>query len=271
MPERRQAEIKNGVTQMPMNSSHHTPQQIRNDRPLDQEKMGWFSPTYAVSQSVVLDPYLVMENHCVAFGGHATEVEPYRVLRTKIMQRSEKDGGNTLMVTSAVPGEGKTLTAINLALTFAREFSQTALLVDCDLRQQQIHKSLGYYGTKGLADYLIDDEPMANLIVWPGIEKLTVISGGRTVDAGSELLGSPGMRNLAEDMKNRYPDRQVIFDVPSILTSADALSFAPLVDYIVVVVRAGHTSVRELQRALHMLPQEKIVGLVLNRGGAAGN
>lgn len=79
------------------------------------------------------------------------------------------------------------------------------------------------------------------------------------------------MRNLAEDMKNRYPDRQVIFDVPSILTSADALSFAPLVDYIVVVVRAGHTSVRELQRALHMLPQEKTVGLVLNRRGAAGN
>lgn len=256
---------------MPMNNTMSVPQQIKNDRPVDQEKMGWVSPTYALSQSVVLDPQVVMDNHCVAFGGYAPEVEPYRVLRTKIMNRSEKDGGNTLMVTSAVPGEGKTLTAINLALTFAKQFSQTALLVDCDLRQQQIHKRLGYEGKKGLADYLVDDEPMANLIVWPGVEKLTVISGGRSVASSSEFLGSPGMKNLVADMKYRYPERYVIFDVPSVLSSADALAFAPLVDYIVVVVRAGHTSARDLQRALHMLPQEKIVGLVLNRGESAGS
>jgi non-specific protein-tyrosine kinase len=252
-----------------MNTISPNPQKNRNDRPVDQEKMGWVSPSYAVSQSVVLKPQVLRESRCVAFGGQSLEVEPYRVLRTKIMRRCEKDGGNTLMVTSAVPGEGKTLTSINLALTFAREFSQTALLVDCDLRQQQIHKHLGYDGTKGLADYLISNEPMANLIVWPGIEKLTVISGGRPVSAGSELLSSPGMKDLVKDMKTRYPERYVIFDVPSVLASADALAFAPLVDYIVVVVRAGHTSGKDVQRALHMLPQEKIIGLVLNQGADA--
>ena len=123
------------------------------------------------------------------------------------------------MVTSALPGEGKTLTAINLAFTFAKEFKQTALLVDCDLRQQQIHKVLGFPSEKGIVDYLLNDCPVQELFVWPGVEKLTVISGGKTVNDSSELLGSPGMKNLVADMKNRYPDRYVFFDVPPLLTS----------------------------------------------------
>jgi len=169
-------------------------------------------------------------------------------------------------VTSALPKEGKTLTSINLALTFAKEFSQTALLVDCDLRQQRIHDLLGYNGTKGLADYLTNNEQLENLIVWPGIEKLTVISGGPSVSGSSELLGSPGMKTLVEDMKARYPERFIIFDVPSVLSSADALAFAPLVDFIVVVVRAdGQTSIKDVQKSLQMLPKEKVIGLVLNR------
>ena len=243
---------------------------VRTDRLIGQDKMGWHSPTYTVSRSVTLDPATVLGNRCVAFAGHAPEVERYKMLRTQIMRRSEQDGGNTVMVTSAIAGEGKTLTAINLAMTFAKEFSQTALLVDCDLRQQQIHDILGYNGAKGLADYLLDGEPLANLIVWPGIEKLTVISGGRTIAGSSEFLGSPGMKELVRDMKTRYPERYVIFDVPPVLAGADALALAPLVDYIVVVVQAGRTTGKEVQKTLQLLPKEKVVGLVLNRDGANG-
>ena len=238
---------------------------VRTDRQIGPDKMGWHSPSYTVSRSVTLDPKTVLGNRCVAFDGSAPEVERYKMLRTQIMRRSEQYGGNTVMVTSAVPGEGKTLTAINLAMTFAKEFSQTALLVDCDLRQQRIHEVLGFDGSKGLADHLMDGEPLANLIVWPGIEKLTVISGGKTIAGSSEFLGSPGMKSLVEEMKTRYPERYVIFDLPPVLSGADTLAFAPLVDHIVLVVQAGRTAAGDIRKALQLLPPEKVVGLVLNR------
>lgn len=227
--------------------------------------VGWVSPTYSVSRAATLNPKVLAENRCVAFQGDTPETECYRILRSQILQRTGGENGRTVMVTSALPGEGKTLTAINLALTFAKEFKQTSLLVDCDLKQQRIHEVIGFPSDKGLVDYLIDDCPIFELFVWPGIEKMTVISGGKMINESSELLGSPGMRKLVEDMKNRYPERYVFFDVPPVLTGADAIAFAPLVDYILVTVQAGETPIQEINRALEMLPREKILGLVLNR------
>jgi non-specific protein-tyrosine kinase len=237
---------------------------IAPTRPLDHEKAGWVSPAYKHSRSVKLNPQLLAENRCVGYQHEAGELEYYRMLRTKILQHTSGKG-NTVMVTSAGHGEGKTLTAINLAFTFAREYKQTALLVDCNLRHQQIHERLGYSSDKGIVDYLMDDISFSDLIVWPGVEKLTVISGGKTVKDRSELLGSVGMKNVVEEIKNRYDDRYVIFDVPPLLTCADALTFAPLVDYVLVVVHAGKTSHHEVNKALKLLPKEKILGLVMNR------
>jgi non-specific protein-tyrosine kinase len=169
------------------------------------------------------------------------------------------------MITSALRGEGKTLTAVNLALTFAKAFRQTVLLVDADLRLQRIHEVLGYESGKGLVEYLMEGCPVSEVMVWPGVEKLTVISGGKTIGESSELLGSRGMKELVGEMKNRYPDRYVLFDVAPVLAAADAISLAPLVDHIVFVVEAGRTHARDVERALRLLPQEKILGLVLNR------
>jgi protein-tyrosine kinase len=238
---------------------------LEDRRPRDPERMGWVSPRYSLSRSVELVPETVLDNRCVAFSTPSPELESYRLLRTRIMARSRVDGGNTLMVTSAIPGEGKTLTAINLAMTFAREFDQTVLLVDCDLRQQKVHKVLGYESYKGLTDFLVDAEPLSNLIVWPGIEKMTVISGERTLDAGSEYLGSPGMKALVHEMKSRYPDRFIIFDVPPLLTVADSLALVPSMDYVLMVVRADHTQARDIEKALKMVQRDKLVGTVLNR------
>jgi protein-tyrosine kinase len=231
----------------------------------ENEKIGWVSPKYNISRSVQLVPENIALKRCVGFFQDAPEVEYYRLLRTQILQRAEKKGGNTVMVTSALPGEGKTLTSINLSFTFAKEFKQTVLLVDGDLRNQKIHDYLGYPSDKGLINYLLEDAPVSDLITWPGIEKMTIISGGRTTVGSSELLGSPRMKDLVFDMKTRYPDRYIIFDVPPVLCAADALAFAPLVDHILVVVRAGSTSVPEIKKALQLLPKEKVMGLVLNR------
>ena len=229
------------------------------------EKAGWVSPVYSQSRPVVLDTATVVENRCIGILPDAPELEYYKVLRTHILQRTRETGGNTIMITSALPNEGKTLTAINLALIFAKDFKQTALLVDCDLRQQKIHRYLGTGGEKGLIDYFLKDVPVNELIVWPQIEKLTLISGGKPFYESTELLGSPKTKELVAEMKGRYPDRYVFFDVPPVLAGADALAFAPLVDWILVVVQSGSTQVSEINRALGLLPREKILGLVLNR------
>ncbi len=231
----------------------------------DREHTGWLSPQYTQSRTAHLDPALIAGNRCLAYIDNAPEAEAYRVLRTKVLQRTRGTGKNAIMVTSALPGEGKTVTAINLSFTLSREFQHTVMLVDADLRNQSIHKYLGCPGERGLIDYLTGDSPMSDLIMWPGIEKMTLISGGRPYLESASILGSPRMKELIADMKVRYPDRYLIFDAPPVLVSADVLTLAPLVDEVIVVVKAGKTSTSDVRKALQFLPQEKILGFVLNR------
>ena len=244
---------------------------IRKETPsprLRHNESGWLSPPYTTSRHVKLDGQVVAENRCVGALERPCEIDSYKVLRTQISQLTKKEGKNTIMVTSARPGEGKTLTAINLALSFAMEFDQTVLLVDCDLKQQSIHKILGIESKQGLVDYLVNGTDLSQLIMWPGIEKFTFVSGGRPLYHSSELLGSPRMKELISEMKERYAERYIVFDVPPMLTSADAMAFAPLVDGIIMVVEAGETSIHDVNKAISLLPQEKILGLVLNKGDA---
>jgi protein-tyrosine kinase len=227
-------------------------------------KSGWFSPNYTVSQPATLDMHVLESNRIVAMHSDRPETEQYKLLRTQVLHRMQANGWNTLMITSPEAGDGKTTTAINLAITFAREYSHTAILVDCDLRQQAIHQRMGFAGRLGLADYLLDDHPMHDIIIWPGIEKLTVISGKRTIQDSTELLSSQRMQVLVQEMKTRYPDRFVFFDVPPLLTVADAVAFAPFVDAVLIVVREGHTRMPGVQRALTLVPKERFLGYVMN-------
>lgn len=230
----------------------------------EKENAGWVSPNYSKSRTVKLDPAVLADNRCVGIFPYAREAEIYKVLRTQILQATKEKGGNAIMITSALPGEGKTLTAINLSFTFAKLFEQTVLLVDGDLKQQAIHKTLGFASDKGLIDHLIDDTPLSELMIWPGIDKLTLISGGRSINESAELLRSTRMKELVEEMKTRYPDRYIFFDVPPILTGADTLDFVPLVDHVIVVVQYGVTPIDDIKKAIELIPQEKVIGFVLN-------
>lgn len=231
----------------------------------NEDRTGWISPQYNQSKSIRLDPSVLLANRCFSYFPHIPETEAYRVLRSRIMQVIKSSGGKVIMVTSALPGEGKTLTAINLSFIFAREFQHTVLLVDADLRKQSVHRYLGYAYDRGLADYLLRNASLQDLITWPGVEKIALISGGESVRESAELLGSPKMKELVVDVKNRYPERIVIFDVPPILIGADAQTFATSVDHILIVVEEGRTSLLDVEKALQFLPQEKILGFVLNR------
>lgn len=222
-------------------------------------------PDYSESRRVDLDLDVVGNNRCVCLFPEQPANGAYKILRTQIQQRIQEKGHNTVMVTSVLPGEGKTLTSINLALTFAKEISRTVLLVDCDLRAQRIHEYLGYKSDLGLISYLVDSTPIRDLIVWPGVEKLSIISGGKKIHDSTELIGSPKMKSLIKEMRSRYSGRFIIFDTPPVLTGADAIAFAPLVDSIILVVEEGRTSMDDIKKALDLLPKEKFLGFVMNR------
>ncbi len=229
-----------------------------------QAKIPWKAPVYSESLSVRLDPQKLIKNRCSCISPDAAEMDAFKVLRTQILQRTKEQGMNTIMVTSVQPGEGKTLTAINLALTFAREHQQTVLLIDCDLKKQDIRRYLDISNQKGLVDYLEHNLPLKDCIIWPGIEKLSLISGGHTVSDSTELLGSPKMKSLLDEMKNRYEDRYIIMDVPAVLDGADAMVLAPLVDGIIMVVEKGATPLSDIKKAVDLLPQDKFLGFVMN-------
>jgi non-specific protein-tyrosine kinase len=226
-------------------------------------KNDWAPPQYSISNRVELDEHTLVANRCVCFRPDAVELEPYKVLRTKIQHISRAKGWNTIMITSPKGCPEKTLTAVNLAMTFAKAFNQTVMLVDADLRRQQVHRLLGYDSGCGLADYLIDRRPLKELIVWPSIDQLTIISGSRSVSNSAELMGSERMRALVAELKGRYDDRMILFDSAPVLEGADALSLAALVDGIVVVVTEGETGMREVKRSLDALPADKLIGYAL--------
>jgi non-specific protein-tyrosine kinase len=226
---------------------------------------GWLSPKYRESKKVKLDYQTAARHRCVCLFPDLPYVEHYKMLRTQIQQRCGEKGWNTIMVTSVNPSEGKTVTAINLSVVLAKEYDQTVLLVDADLRNQQVHKYMGYQESHSLVDYLETDMSLSDVIVWPGVEKLTVISGESTVNDSTEILGSPRMSSLVEEMKTRYPKRYIIFDVPPVLDHADATSFAPLVDAILVVMEPGRTNLKDVLKMTELLPKEKIIGYAMNR------
>jgi non-specific protein-tyrosine kinase len=249
-----------------MNRSHYKNEKAFNssgDTKMKGEE--WIPPKYTESKIIQLNLHKLKKNRCVAMFPNKPETEAYKVLRIQMLQRTREKELNTVMITSALPGEGKTLTSINMALSLAKEFNQTVLLVDCDLKHQNVHKYLGFSSDTGLIDYLKNGHMLKELFIWPGVDKFTLISGGKTVNDSSEYLGSPKMRELVNELKTRYDDRYVVFDAPPVLAGADAITLAPLVDSILMVVEAGRTSINDVKKALELIPQEKFLGFVLNR------
>ena len=190
--------------------------------------------------------------------------DAFNVVRTRILQQTRAKGLNTIMVTSPGRSEGKTTVATNLAITIARDASQTALLVDANLRWPGISCGLGMDSRPGLSDHFLRGLPMESLFVNPGIDKLVVLPAGASQEDSVDIISSPRMQNLVAEMKSRYPDRYVIFDCPHLLGIPDALVFAEYVDGIVLVADEGKTAQGDLKTALGMLAGRNLLGVVLN-------
>jgi protein-tyrosine kinase len=224
--------------------------------------------TYTKTRSLSI-PHAVLRGHRVmAAHKKGPFVDAYKILRTQVTQRLRENGWNVVGVTSPGYGEGKTLTAVNLAVSLAMETTQTVLLVDSDLQDPTVHQVFGLKDCLGLADYLLDDQPVEDLLLHPGIGRFVLLPGGRTISNSTEILTSPKMVALVEELKHRYPSRVVIFDLPPLLHTADVLAFSPYTDALLMVVEEGKTTGEELQRALSLVKNSRpVLGTVLNKAG----
>ena len=221
--------------------------------------------TYRQSKIVALND-THMEQHRVIAGRSGDErVEAYRQLRTQVLHTLDENNWNTLAITSPLKNAGKTLTSVNLAISLAKEVNHSVLLVDLDLSHADVHATLGVDIEYGLLDVLHGHCSMEQALINPSMQRLLVLPCRPTQEYSSELLSSPDMRDLLNDVKSRYESRIVIFDLPPLLRNDDALKFTPFVDATLMVVEAGRTTPEELERATHLMKNANLIGTILNK------
>ena len=193
--------------------------------------------------------------------------EQFRKLKTSILINAgpNGDGIRCVLITSSAIMEGKTLIATNLAISIAQEVQQHVLLIDADLRQPSVHKTLGITMGRGLSDYLSGDIELSQILVKTAIPKLSVLPAGKPTSEPAELLSSQKMRSLINEVRSRYDDRYIIIDSTPIMSTVEPDILAQQVDGIVFVVKAGKTPREIIQRSLSRLDKNKILGLVLNQ------
>jgi len=223
------------------------------------------NPTYHCTKVVEVDPDFLRREKVISLCTENQVADQVKILRTQILKMMKSFKGNSLLVTSARPGEGKTLTAINLALSVCQELDRTVLLVDTDLRTPSVHRYFGFNGVPGLSDYLKARGDIQDLLLNPGIQRLTILPAGKPMRSSSEVLGAPRMESLVKEMRERYPERFIIFDSSSLLSYADALVFSKFVDAVLLVVASEKTSRQDLKRSLELLEGRTLIGTVLNR------
>jgi capsular exopolysaccharide synthesis family protein len=208
----------------------------------------------------MLDPHLV-----AALAPHSLAAEQYRSLRTRIKRAENGRAVRAIIVTSPAKGDGKSLTAANLALTMAQEYQQRVLLLDADLRRPTVHRLLAINDGPGLSDVLTGAVDVNQALVSLPGHHLTVLPAGTPPNHPAELLGSAAMRRLLDTLRTRF-DR-ILIDMPPVAPLADLHILAPMADGVLMIVRAGVTPKPAIERALSGLDMSKVLGLVLNETG----
>ena len=199
-------------------------------------------------------------------------VEEFRLVKRNLVGAWSQDdliadrrASRLIMVTSARPGEGKTFTALNLALAFASERNVKALLVDVDTQHSTIPAILGIGGEKGIVDVLAGNLELPEVLIQTNIPNLMILPAGRGGPQVPELLSSPEMGALLDKMTDRFADHYLIIDTPPCMASSDAAALAPLVGQIVFVVEANNTQQGEIEAALSTLSTCRRISLLLNK------
>jgi protein-tyrosine kinase len=222
---------------------------------------GRFSPGKAAVgyNKKAIDPGLVSLLDPQSF-----EAEQFKILRTNLLFSDSHKAPRSVMVTSAVPGEGKSFVAANLAISVARHVNWNVLLIDCDLRRPSVHRQFGFPEAPGLSDYLSRGASLESLLLKTCVENLTILPGGRLPDNPSEILSSDRMSALLNEVATRYNDRLIILDSPPPRLAAETGALARLVDGILVVVKYGSTSRKIVSDLIAKLGRDKLLGAIIN-------
>ncbi|QHE85911.1 XrtA-associated tyrosine autokinase [Hydrogenophaga sp. BPS33] len=230
-------------------------------------------PPKTVSKTVRLDLAALTELGFVTSNApRAVIADQYRVIKRPLIANATGKGasavahGNRIMVTSAMPGEGKSFTAINLAMSIAMELDYTVLLVDADVSRPSIMKTLGLPQGPGLLDLLTNDKiEMSDTLLRTNVDKLSLLPSGTPHPRATELLASDAMTRLIEEMGHRYPDRIIIFDSPPLLLTTESRVLATHMGQIVMVVQAEKTLQSQVKHALTTIESCPIKLMVLNQ------
>lgn len=191
--------------------------------------------------------------------------EVFKTLRSKILHPlGGRPVAKTIMISSAIPQEGKSFVTSNLAISFATGMDQHCLLIDCDLRHPSLSRMFGIKRKFGLVDYLRDNIELSSLILKSSVQKLSILPSGQTPQNPAELLSSTRMEQLIQEVSSRYQDRIVIFDSPPMLMAAESIVLAGHVDAVILVIRQGRSKKDEVQKFIDTVGEEKIIGIVFN-------
>lgn len=207
-----------------------------------------------------------------AAGGRTLLVEDFRIIKRPLLKRAfaeRQEGdkpGNLIMITSSLPGEGKTYCAINLAMSIAMELDHTVLLVDADVARPSVLRTLGLPAQRGLMDILLDDKlDLADVMLRTNVDTLSILPAGTSNPRATELLASQTMSALVSEIANRYPDRIVIFDSPPLLLTSESHVLATHMGQIALVVEAETTTQHAVKESLRQLEGCSHVNLIYNK------
>jgi Mrp family chromosome partitioning ATPase len=211
------------------------------------------------------DAVRMEENRILPQISDRAALRAYKIMRTRLLQRLAQNNWQSLAVTGTDTGQGKTLTAINLAIALAQDPNTSVILVDLDLQRPMIGTYMGMTFQHGLGEYLTGEAELDQIIYSPGIERLAVIPNSISFEHSSERLSGPRMLELESFIQAESPQRIVIYDMPPLLLSDDVLTFAPQVDGILLVVSEGFTTRNALKKSKEILAEMNLIGVVLNR------
>ena len=207
-----------------------------------------------------------------AAGGRTALVEDFRIIKRPLIKRAFAERapgdlpGNLIMVTSSLPGEGKTYCAINLAMSIAMELDHTVLLVDADVARPSVLRTLGLPAQRGLMDILVDESlDLSDVMLRTNVPTLAILPAGTSTPRATELLASAAMTNLVMEIAHRYPDRIVIFDSPPLLLTSEARVLASHMGQIAVVVESETTTQHAVKESLSQLEGCANVNLIYNK------
>ncbi len=220
---------------------------------------------YSQTRVVDLKPHLLKKSRIFAINRDDPTSVSFDLLRTQILQKMDENNWRTIAITSPSPAVGKTVIAINLAISIVQQTNRTAMLVDFDLRQPRIGKYLGLPMEKSLNDLLEGDAALSEMLVNPGVPRLVILPTKNAVSNPSETLSSTKISSLVNEIRDRYESRIIIFDLPSLLHSDDAIAICPKIDCILMVVANGMSTQREIEDSLRHLSKSNLIGTVFNK------